>query len=330
MKSKVKKEKKRSKIHDNLLKSGFSIGVKPLKKRMIGLTLILNIIITSYFLIFFAFSNNYSIWYIILILVLLWTLGLFLIWAFLWLSLNMIIDLRIFNKKTKIEEVLPDFLLIAATNIRAGMPIDQSLWLAVRPKFGVLSKEIEIVAKEVMSGSELTDSLKKFGNKYDSDVLEKSINLLTEGINSGGEIGNLLTKIAKNIQQGQLMRKEMAADVTSYVIFITFASIFAAPMLLALAGQLIIIVGSIVANLSGAGSGNMLQISNISINKSDFNIFASLTLMITAFFSAIIVATIKKGSIKSGIRYIPIFMIVSIFIYFVSAKILGTLLGGMF
>ena len=42
--------------------------------------------------------------------------------------------------------VLADFLGLTSSNISAGMPIDRALWFAVRPKFGILAREIEEVA----------------------------------------------------------------------------------------------------------------------------------------------------------------------------------------
>ncbi len=40
---------------------------------------------------------------------------------------------------------------------------------------------------------------------------------------SGGEIGELLNKIAINIQETRIRKKEMAASVMTYAIFIGFA-----------------------------------------------------------------------------------------------------------
>jgi len=53
-------------------------------------------------------------------------------------------------------------------------------------------------------------------------------------------------------------------------------------------------------------------------------------LITTSLFSAMMVSTIKKGNVKSGIRYIPIFMAISLTLYFVSQKIAGKLLGLFF
>ena len=74
-----------------------------------------------------------------------------------------------------IEENLPDYLEFTSANLRAGMPIDRALWFAVRPRFGVLAKEIEDVAKRTLAGEDLHVALVDFAKKYDSQILLRSV-----------------------------------------------------------------------------------------------------------------------------------------------------------
>ncbi|MFH1409553.1 MAG: type II secretion system F family protein [Nanoarchaeota archaeon] len=247
-------------------------------------------------------------------------------------------DIKIYQRRLAIEEVLPDFLQLTAANIRAGMPIDRALWYAVRPRFGVLANEIELVAKETLSGKDLQESLMQFSKKYDSPTVERSFNLLLSGIEAGGEIGDLLNKIAMNIQELRTMKKEMAANVTTYVIFISFATVAAAPFLFALSFNLLIVIQRIMSNISlpdenvgGGGMGNMLSNLNTDtmIAPSEFQVFVVIMLLVTSFFSAVIVATIRHGSVKEGFKMIPPMMAGTVIIYFIASKILGIFLASI-
>ncbi len=331
LEKKLKKQTKHFQLGKHLSKAGITIHSHLLSRGLFKFTLVINIFLTIYFIFFFAAKKGFTLPYIVFVLLIIWTLAFVFFLGLVWLLFYLFMDFRIFKRKLSMEEVLPDFLYLTATNIRSGMTVDKALWFAVRPRFGVLAKEIETVAKEVMSGVELTDSLEVFADKYESDILSRSINLLIEGIKSGGEMGDLLNRVASNIQESRIIRKEMAANVTTYVIFITFAAIVAAPILLALAGQLIIIIGSIVSKIEIPASGNMIfAITNISVTPKDFRIFSYMSLLMTAFFSSIIVATIKKGNIKEGIKYIPLYMLVSIAIFLIASKLLSVILSGMF
>ena len=154
--------------------------------------------------------------------------------ALLMLLHKMYMDFTIYQRKKNVEEFLPDLLQQTSANIRAGMTIDRALWFATRPKFGILAKEIETVAKKTMSGVDFNQALREFAERYDSVTLKRSMNLLINGINAGGETGNLINKISLNIQDNKLMRKELAANLQTYVIFISFATIIAAPLLFAM------------------------------------------------------------------------------------------------
>jgi len=315
-------------LKHHLKKAGVEKKEDWLKKVLFGLTLLLNMAISIYLFYYFANETTIPVIYVFTMILLTWTLLFFLLLALIWLAFYLVIDLRIFKRTKSVEEVLPDFLQLTATNIRAGMTIDKALWLAIRPRFGILAKEIEIVSKEVMSGEELTDALQHFADKYDSNILKKSVNLIIEGINAGSEIGDLLTRTAQNIQEVRTIQKEMSANVTSYAIFITFGAIVAAPVLLALSRQLIVVITHFTSRISEMQVESVITLQSVGITSADFHIFAILSTIITAFISALIVSLIKKGNIKEGAKYVPTFIITAITIYIISSKLLGIMLKG--
>jgi len=245
------------------------------------------------------------------------------------------ITLKKVKRRKEIEFVLADYLDLVAANLTAGMPIDQAMWYAVRERFGILAKEIEFVARRVMAGEDLERALLEFTNKYDSDLLKKSMTLLIEGLKSGGELSNLVSKIAWNIKETQLIEKEIRAEITTYVIFITFASIIIAPFLYALSHRIIIIMSDIISkldlnNISSAGSNLPLKFSNKNIiSGSDFKIFIYINLFITSTLASMLVSTIRKGEIKAGLKLIPIFIIVSFILFLFASIILTSVFKGV-
>ena len=328
-------QSRRRKLREYIGRAGLNIQSESLSRRLFRLGILINLIISAYLI--YKFSTSYGVTWstIAASLVVLWILIFILVIFFLWVAFYISIDMKTYKRKLEIEDVLPDFLQLTASNIKAGMTIDKALWYAVRPRFGVLAKEIETVAKETMSGVDLKESLRKFASKYDSSVLKKSINMLIESIDAGGEIGDLLIKIANNIQEQKIAMKEMSASVTTYVIFISFASIVAAPILFALSSSLISIIQKLGTTLGSLGStaattGMPLSFSGTGVSTSDFKIFAIVSLTISSSLSAMMVSTIKKGNIKSGLKYVPIFIITSIVIYLFADKIVGSLLGLVF
>jgi Flp pilus assembly protein TadB len=334
-KKRLRRLQQKNSVEKNLQKAGMYISKHKLSSKLFNIALVINIIISGFIIYFFSTNYGYPLTYVILMTVCLWILIFFGLLFIVYLTFYLFLDLKILQRKLDIEEVLPDFLQLTSANIRGGMPIDKALWFAVRPRFGVLAKEIEIVAKEVISGEELSDSLQKFADKYSSDIVKRSINLMIEGLEAGGEVGDLLNKISTDIQEARIMRKEMSADVMTYVIFISFASVIAAPLLMALSYNLLsiiyLVIGKVAVGGGAMAAANMpIQISKVSVQPSDFMIFSIVILTITAFFSSLIVAIIQKGSISQGLKYIPAFIFVTISIFLVMSKVFSAIMSGFF
>src|SRR3989344_2297946 len=75
------------------------------------------------------------------------------------------IDIRIYTRTQKLEEILPDFLSSVSSNLKGGMSFENALWTSIKPRFGILSSEISIAAKKVMTGHDIDKALLEFAMK---------------------------------------------------------------------------------------------------------------------------------------------------------------------
>ncbi len=309
-----------------LKKANIDIEPERLKKKLFNLTIIISFLINIW-LIIETFQNNLTIKGLIFFTILLWTLGFLFLLMIVWFGFYFYIDMLMYNRKVKIESVLVDFLQLTSANIRAGMPIDQALWFATRPRFGIFADEIQTVIKKTLTGEPLEQALREFSDKYNSQLLKNAISLLIEGMKAGGEIGNLLNNIADNIKDSEIMKKEMSANVMTYVIFISFATLLAAPILMGLSYQLLVVINNIGSQLSTTSMPSgvtsvTLGFGRQSIKPSDFKLFAIIVMALTSGISAMIITAIQKGNLKAGVKTIPIYMIISVLLFLLSVNIL--------
>lgn len=320
-------------LRRSLLKAGVQASPEIFSRWVFRVSVIINSLVAIYLTINLSHFFQFGGFFLFFLVILLW-FGIFLFVLFLlWLALYVALDLLIYKRRVGIEDVLPDFLLLASANIRAGLPIDKALWYAVRPRFGVLANEIELVAKETMSGENLDVALRRFADKYDSSLLTNAISLIVESLEAGGEVGGLLNKISVNLQETKLLKKEMAAGVSAYALFIAVAAIIIAPMLFALSSQLFYVITKITGSIKLPDVSIPLFIlkpGGVSLKQSDFFIFILVNLFFTSLFSAMIVTTIRKGEIKAGIKYIPIFIGVSMAVFFLTHKLFSSIFGSIF
>lgn len=245
------------------------------------------------------------------------------------------VDMKIFNRTQRMEKVLQDFLRFLSENLRGGMPFERALWSAIRPEFDVLANEVRLVAKKVMTGQDIEEALKEFTGKYDSPMLRRSFNLIVEGMKGGGKIADLIDRIVENIEDTKELKSEMATTNLTYVIFVTFVVIIITPLLFTLSHQFLIIVQGFAARLGTSATATStlampLNFSNVKLDPKTFVSFSRYAIMITAVCASMIVSMIQHGSVKAGIKYIPVFLISSFIMFQVLSTIATRIVSGMF
>jgi len=256
----------------------------------------------------------------------------FLFWFFVELALALVmmgivyvyVDVKIFQRTKAMEDVLADFLSLFSDNIKTGMTVDKALWLAVKPEFGVLAKEIRIAAKMVMTGDDIGEALAAFVNKYDSIMLKRSFNLIIESMRGGGQLSGTIDRVIDDIKKTKVLKERMIANTISYTIFITIIVLFIAPLLFSLSYYLLLMIDSFSQNILGTATvASGLGEIKIAISLSDFKIFAQMATVTIAFFASMIISIINRGDVKSGLKYVPAFMAGTYVMYMIFMALLN-------
>jgi flagellar protein FlaJ len=251
------------------------------------------------------------------------------------LSIILIAD----SRAAEVEKVLPDALQLMSANIRAGMTVDRAIWLAARPEFGIFEDEIKRVGAKTLGGKPIKTALLEIKERVKSDILDKTVRLLIEGIESGGELANLLEETAANIRVTQAVKREIRASVTTYSIFIVFAAVLGAPMLYSLSLFFVEvmtklwspeILGGISVSGGTMGGGLLAKAGAPQLTPDQLFWFAIASIVTTTFFGALITGLIQTGKEKNGAKYIPLFMIGAIAVFILSHFLIGYLFGGFF
>jgi len=260
--------------------------------------------------------------------------GLFLL-VVIQLSVILIADAR----AAEIEKVLPDALQLMAANVRAGMTVDRAIWLAARPEFGVLEEELRRAGAKTVGGKSIKVALLEMSARVKSDMIGKTFRLVIEGIESGGELAHLLEETANNVRTIQSMKKEIKSSVTTYSIFIFFAAVLGAPALYAISLFFVEIMtklwspkalGGIKVTGSTMGGGILSKAGAPTISENQIFWFATLSIVITTMFGALIIGLIQTGKEKNGIKYIPVLTCGALIVFFVAQYLIRALFGGFF
>src|SRR3989338_6246920 len=242
------------------------------------------------------------------------------------------LDLKIYHRTKKMEEQLPDFLQVVSANLKGGMTFERALWAAIKPRFNVLGSEMAKTSKKVMTGYEISKALTELSDKYDSMMLRRTVDLIISELESGGNVAEIIDRIVDNLKETKTLKNEMSASAIAYIISISVIVIIISPLLFALSLQLLNMTLKFISRLavSSTSSSNLpFAFSTTAVNPDDFKRFSLLAIFVISLFSSLIVAIVEKGEIKSGLKYIPIFTILSLILYFIFAKVMNSLFGGI-
>ncbi len=144
---------------------------------------------------------------------------------------------------------------------------------------------------------------------------------------------DLLNQVAKDIRNQQMIQKEISGQMFMYTIFIAFAAIIGAPTLYALTTKMMTITDTVWAGILAQNPGGLpttgvsfLRPSPPKITIGMYEDFALTAVILITAFGSFIVSAISTGSIIRGLRYLPIFILVGLGIFY----IVGAVIGSMF
>jgi len=281
---------------------------------------------------FYGIISEFSIGMVGILSFLFWVVTMLLFVSIIIAGIYFSINMKIYQRTKLIDDKLPEYLILVSTNLKGGLSFDKSLWSSIKPEFGILSEEMGMVSKRVMTGTDLSEALLELARKYDSPTLKRNLNIIIGELESGGEVAKVLDQIIENLRKTKMIKDEMSANTLMFTIFIAAIVIVISPLLFALAFNLLQILVGIsnqvapaLANSASTGAMS-LNIKKIDISVDEFKAFSVLALAIISLFSSMILSIIQKGDIKGGLKYMPFFVASSVILYL----IFMTTLNGLF
>lgn len=240
------------------------------------------------------------------------------------------------NKRVaQIEDALPDFLTLMSSNIRSGLTPDRALLFSARKEFGPLTKEIDRAAKSIIiAGKPFTEAFMDMGQSIESEMFSKTLRLIVEGVRSGGNLAELLERTALDIRGFGATRKEVAATVLTYKLFMLAAAGLGAPLLYAVSSFLIQIISDMKEKIGVDGDQVAEYMpmfgGSSAVNPELILSFSITAIAITALFGSLAAGVVSKGKESAGFPYVPVMLCLAFMIFFASKAALEIILNQFF
>ncbi len=240
---------------------------------------------------------------------------------------------KISNRTSAMEKILPDFLLLAVSNLRAGMSPFAAFVGSALPEFGPFYDEVKMSTAKIGGKSSLESTMEEISSHFDSHILKRTVSLFNKGLRSGGHLARLLNSIAQEVRRIQDLRAELTASTRSYSIFLVFILVFIMPFLLSVSTLFVDVFLKI--NAENAATTDISSISNlptfsgaILISKDDMMFISFLVIVTTSLFMSSLIGIISKGHATYGIKYFPVLACAAAASYLAASIFLGSFLSG--
>jgi len=207
------------------------------------------------------------------------------------------------------ESMFLEFARNLVETVKAGTPISRSIMQIRNKDFGSLTPHIRKLANQIALGISVRQAFKVFATDINNKVISRSIALITEAEESGGEISLILENTARSVSEVEDIKKERRAStynlvVQGYVIFIIFLVI----MIVVQFQFIPLMLKTISESGAGAGaSGGLGGFTSSNLNTSELtgslsSLFIAL-IIIQGFFAGLVIGKLSEGTIKSGIKH---------------------------
>ncbi|MFB6115638.1 MAG: type II secretion system F family protein [Candidatus Nanohalobium sp.] len=248
----------------------------------------------------------------------------------------MFVSIRAERRKKEMEEILPDALRLVSANIKSGHTLEKAFLLSARDEFGPLADEMRDTAMEIYGGKPVEEALQSLEDRMKSELFQETLKLLRDGIESGGDTADLLDSSADDIRNSLEIRDEIKSSIRMYTIFIMMAAVGGAPILFSISVYMARKTTNMWSNADmssqaanvGSQIGFNMSFQAPEVNIALFQNFAMMAIVSINLFAALIISEISNGNIKQGIKYVPVFVIISLALFLGVKSAIAGAMGG--
>ncbi|WP_094228690.1 type II secretion system F family protein [Methanolobus psychrotolerans] len=229
-----------------------------------------------------------------------------------------IVPLSIFHeikarRKRKLENSVPDFLKKLASTNETGMTLRDSIRLMAKSNTDSLSREIRKIWHDIFWGLEINDGLIRFANRLRTQVVTRSLSLITKANESSGDIGEVLMVAARDAASEQGMKRERNMSMMIYIVIIYIS-------FLVFVGVIYVISTTFLSEMAAAGEQMAASGSQTGGFLGSFDLDAYTRLfkhasIIQGLSSGLMAGAMGEGSVMAGLKHSTIMVAIGYTIF---------------
>ncbi len=206
------------------------------------------------------------------------------------------------SKEKEKEDMFLEFSRNLVEAVKSGTPISKSIVNVKDKNYGSLTKHIQKLANQVSLGIPVKQALKIFSEDIGNKVVTRSVALISEAEQAGGQIDTILESVAKSVSEVEDIKKEQKAAVSNlvvqgYIIFFIFIVI------------MLVTEIKIIPMTVGLASGQKMEFTGMTSSASSTLSPEELSqpflflLLVQGLFAGLVIGKLSEGSAKAGIKH---------------------------
>jgi len=122
------------------------------------------------------------------------------------------------------DDEFPLLLRDLAQAKRAGLTLIDSFTLTAEGNYGVLTTGLKTLAYHLTWGIPFEDALRMFAKRYPTRIIKRSVEIVIEGYQVGGDVGEILKVAADDVMELRSLEKKRISDMGQYtlIVYVTF------------------------------------------------------------------------------------------------------------
>ena len=214
------------------------------------------------------------------------------------------------RKIHKIDDRFPDFVRDLAEFRRAGMTFTKAIIHTSKGNYGLLTPEIQNIARQISWGNSVEKSLESFSKRVNTKLIKRTVYLIIEASRSGGNVADVLDAASRDARELKFIESERRAGMLSYVAVVYVS-------MLVFLVVIVILCKTLIPAMLGQGHGGLSTIMGGSGNITQYDITYAfyITTIIQGAGMGVVTGVFEEGKITAGIKHIFIMVFITWFIF---------------
>lgn len=221
--------------------------------------------------------------------------------------------LKELKRRDAVDDRFPDFLRDLSESARAGMTLPRALVTAASGNYGALTPEIKKMAAQVEWGVSFGDALEQFAERTNTNMISRSVNLITEAQRAGGNMVEVLSAAGTDVREIKQIVEERNQQMASYSMVIYIAYFVFIAVVMVLVTQFIPAFKEVVSNTDPGAQVGGIQFRDF--DPEDFQTMFFQACVVQAIGGGLVAGVLTKGSPVAGLRAILIMIAIAWFAF---------------